>query len=421
MALDAATIIRAGSAALLTVSGLAIIAIARHNKGAVSIGAMLVFFGTPSLLNNLFRDAQSDWMYVVVLATVMGFGAAAIAAAILVPGPLQPRERRAFMAGLGVGLACLVGLLSYGNSPAAILEAIGDDAHPGWMRFLVLASTAAFLVGIATLLCTASIRLAMAPPTDRRDWLHGSAAIFMVGPFFVFYAPVSLDRPESPWALVMTIILVVGLTVPWLVAAARAGSRMALGVALFWPALGLVSYLYMLVPGNDESNFFDIYGILGVLRLIGWSFLVYAILQADLLRVKLPRVAVNKGAVAAGALATLFIVAQVAQNFFSAKYGLLTGGIIAGTFLFAASPVQRSFERLGEKGPAGGSRGRASPSRVGKEQEAAYRDAVRLAWRDRRFEPAEEIALANLADRLGLTAMRAIEIRLAVEKERGVR
>jgi hypothetical protein len=111
---------------------------------------------------------------------------------------------------------------------------------------------------------------------------------------------------------------------------------------------------------------------------------------------------VSKGAVGAGALAVLFIVAQVAQNFFSAQYGLYMGGIIAGTFLFVASPVQKAIERRAGNAPA------KAGTRPGKEE--AYRSALRFALRDRALSPQERIALAHLADELGLTAGRAAEL-----------
>lgn len=111
------------------------------------------------------------------------------------------------------------------------------------------------------------------------------------------------------------------------------------------------------------------------------------------------RVRLSKGMVASLGLAALFITAQVAQNFFSAKIGLYSGGIVAGAVVFVAYPLQRAAERAVERG------------RRGDEAEggplAIYRSQVELAWKDGRMGANERMMLRDLRVRLGLAAEEA--------------
>jgi hypothetical protein len=161
-------------------------------------------------------------------------------------------------------------------------------------------------------------------------------------------------------------------------------------------------------------------GTFGAVRTVGAIFLVLAVVKGDVLEVQLPRLAVRRGAIATGALAALFIVAQVAQNFFSAQYGLYMGGLVAGVFLFAASPIQRSFERMGNRLPAptpsGARDGLPDPSRF-----EAYRAAVRAAVADGVMTPTEEEHLADVAHHLNLSPRDALRLRREVEREMGAR
>lgn len=76
-------------------------------------------------------------------------------------------------------------------------------------------------------------------------------------------------------------------------------------------------------------------GIRGVVRTAAWAALVYGILRHDLLEIGIRPRTVDRGVLAAGALAALFVVAQIAQNFLSAKYGLLMGGIVTYSLALA--------------------------------------------------------------------------------------
>jgi hypothetical protein len=196
------------------------------------------------------------------------------------------------------------------------------------------------------------------------------------------------------------------------------GAALVLGVALgllrlprvgpwkgWWPVSVLLAGLavavveMLLVAGDAPSDG----GFGGVVALIGVAGVAYAVFRLDLLGVPVPRP--RAGVLASIALATLFITAQVAQNFLSDELGLLTGGIVAGAAVFAAYPLQKAAEKAMEKRASGPDGRRPSTG------EAAYRTALGLALRDRRLSSEEELELARLADQLGVGAVRALEIR----------
>jgi hypothetical protein len=150
-----------------------------------------------------------------------------------------------------------------------------------------------------------------------------------------------------------------------------------------------------------------------IARILGALAIVIALLRHELLGLDAPRFAIRRGPLAAGALATLFIVAQVAQNFFAAQYGLLLGGVVAGAFLFMAAPLQRAVERMWTRpAPRAASAPALTTSAL-----AAYRASVRAALADGAMTPQEEEHLAEAAHHLGLSPLVALRIRREVERE----
>ncbi len=256
------------------------------------------------------------------------------------------------------------------------------------------------------------LRAAVGTVRERSEHARLFALSVSIGLGVVFQIPVLTFDPASVWPLLATLVATTAVSVPWLVAGARSGDRVAWAAGLLWPALAFASYAYRLLPGSEDA-FFDPWGVNGILRLIGWTALVYAIVRHDLLGVQLPHIAVSRGALGASSLALLFIIAQIVENFLDARYSLLTGGIFAGAFLFSAQPLQRAIEGLGRRPSVPGA-GRAPLA--GDAGEERFRNAVRLAYRDRRFSPEEELMLADLAEGLGLGARRATEIRHEVER-----
>jgi hypothetical protein len=409
MAFDAALAIRIGSGGMFALLGLVVLAVGWKRPGPMALGGFLALFGFGAMWNNLWADYGPVWASVDVPVSILE-GIFAVAVGVLVPRPSRPLGWRPLLLGLAVGIASLVGLAVIGEQ-GGLVAAYGIQGTPPGIVPWVFLDNVVFTVGSITMVATASVRAALDPPTDRSGWVRSAAVALFFGAYMMWLAPTWLIAPRSLWSLAFVLVLVAGTCIPWLVAAARGRSRFALAVALIWPALAFLSMMYRLVPDNGLEVANDRFGVFGLMRIGGWLVLVYAILTADLLGVPLPRVAVKRGTVAAGALAVLFIVAQLAQNFFSAKYGLYLGGIIAGTFLFAANPIQRRIEGLGHAAAGKAKADAGIPERAA----IAYKAALRAAMRDGKLTRREEGHLAEVAVALGLDPMQVLRLREEVE------
>lgn len=420
MAFDAALAIRVGSASLFVLLGVAIMVVGRRRRSNLALGSFLAAYGLLIVLNNLSRVYEWD-LFALRGAYNLVFAAAAVWAACSLPAPVTTRPLASGVIGTLASVPLVAMALQ--ADPSGFAGLTGFDRAPDELQGMLRFTLFALVVGGLSFPIAATAATLWPARPSHQAFVKAAALTAAVGIWWIVQAPTVALRPTSPWALASTAGIAIASAVLWAVAAVRTRDKFAARMILAAPALAALVYLYFLAPGSDRSNLFDPWYLIGIARLAGWSIVVYAVLQLDLLGVPLPHIVVRRGAVAGSALAVLFIVAQVAQNFFSAEYGLLTGGIMAGGFVFAASPIQRAFERMGSReSPApAGVRTRNAPAKAGKQQEEAYRGAVRLAWKDRRFDQSEELALAVLADSMGLSAARATAIRHEVEREKGVR
>ncbi|HLE96634.1 MAG TPA: hypothetical protein VI997_04620 [Candidatus Thermoplasmatota archaeon] len=123
---------------------------------------------------------------------------------------------------------------------------------------------------------------------------------------------------------------------------------------------------------------------------------------------------IKRGTLAAVFLAVFFVVAQLAQTFFTESYGLVVGGVAAGLLLFAIAPLQRMAERVADRAMPGVTDLRALAEASGKEE--AYRAALEMALADRVITRHEERALAKLAHELGIPGPRALDLREEAER-----
>ncbi|MHB8605762.1 MAG: hypothetical protein ACYDCK_10960 [Thermoplasmatota archaeon] len=215
----------------------------------------------------------------------------------------------------------------------------------------------------------------------------------------------SIAVPFILVGLAMTIPFVVGNVV----LACRARSRVPTLPAI---ALGLALDAFVLLIVLVIARYDDVVGFAGIARLVTFGLIGYAFLRFDPFSAA-PRASSSPRVAAAPvALALVFIVAQVAQNFFAAQYGLLLGGIVAGTFLFAASPIQHAIEgrRVALPRPSGG------PNAA---REASFRAAIKMALKDGTITREEERHLIVLAEHLGIAPSRAYELRDEVAREYG--
>jgi hypothetical protein len=207
---------------------------------------------------------------------------------------------------------------------------------------------------------------------------------------------------------------------PWLPTGSSRGASDP-GRTTFWALVGAMGVGLACFFVGAQLHLLTDFGLFGFARFGGLVAFAYAVFRNDLARADLPHFAIHRGPIAIVFTAILFMVAQVAQNFFAAQYGLALGGVVAGAFLFAARPLQDTVDGLSKAGLARGG-GTALGGRVPgldlTEGEMRYRNAARLAARDRPLTREEEAHLYHLAQAMGIGAGRAHEILSAIEAER---
>lgn len=410
MALDlsAASLIRAGSGALYLGLGVALLASRRRADVAVaSLAVLALCSGATFVLVNVF--SPDPVLGPVAIAARGACWLVAGGAAVVYAWQASPRARAPWiLLGMATGAALfLAGSLGEPDREASFWAIRGVASAIGIGVFVMLPpALAAGSIG--------------APPQRvRANALVASAFAVYIG----YSAGNGILGEASSFGPREAIVVIVatGLGVAlWLAVTAQGGGRPARNAALL-PAAGMLAGMLAIsfvgTSGMGSDGLPRDWGGVGIARILGWTILVYAIVKADILNLDLGKRSIDRSTLAAGALALLFIVAQVAQNFLSASYGLITGGIVAGAFLFAAQPLQRAMERITE-GPRNGqaqARGPAGASASESKREA-YRRALRVALRDRVLTPEEEVELAHVAHELGLSAPEAVALKHDVER-----
>ncbi len=158
----------------------------------------------------------------------------------------------------------------------------------------------------------------------------------------------------------------------------------------------------------------------GIARLATVVVLAHAILNQQVLGMDVKmRVAISKSTVAAAFITVFFLVSEGAQIVFGRNnevYGLAA----AGGLVFALAPLQRVADRFAAKAVPLASIPAATSAVAthNASNDDLYRRALRIALADRRLSAGEELTLAELSERLGVGARRALELRHEVEAER---
>lgn len=422
MALDAATLVRAGGGIAFMAAGGVAFALARGappRGGHAPLGVALVAYGAAYAIYNFTAPLASTEAALLVQAPFVLLAAIGFLV-FLVRGPWRVTANERLLRGLLTAAAVLLvvqvatrwGFGAAGRSAAsdlafAINNSAGFAMHMGAAVVAIMAAERALSSGDA-----------------RRTRALGALA-FGVEAHSAYFVGVNFVGPPGPFVSALPPILAVAyvgipilaclsVTVAWLMATRAPNGH--IGWLVSWGVLGMLLAGQLDPQGVTRETPLPTTLLPGIVRTIAALLVVFALTSGALDNGTRPAPAVRRSTMAAGALAVLFIVAQVAQNFLSAQYGLLMGGIVAGTFLFAASPIQRALEARG------------SPPRVeldetprnASRREAAYLDACRFAMRDRRLTRAEEARLHRLADELGLTPSRAHELLVQAEAEAGV-
>jgi hypothetical protein len=358
-----------------------------------------VAFGGSLVLGNLFVPTTTfDFLWAAVALVPQGaFGPVASAAALAMARADHAARRRSVAMGIVLVLAYLLNVI---GTVATIHEQV-----PGLPQGEEIPTAVALALGnlgpsgLALLIGALGFLHREEPDGRRRTALALAALGF--GIWLSFSESTSIPGPSALAAIAFG-ATVIACIVAWMpttdVQETRARS-IAVVVLAVSSALGLAYSVGIDAGMPDHGEF-------GIARLIGLVLLALAVFRYGLLDVELPRVALRRGPLAAGALAVLFVVAQVAQNFLASQYGLLLGGVIAGAFLFAARPIERAIE------------GRAMRTvQVGDSRRDAFRKAVRLAARAGPLTREEEAHLAHIADELGLSNRDAHAVISEVEAE----
>lgn len=157
-------------------------------------------------------------------------------------------------------------------------------------------------------------------------------------------------------------------------------------------------------------------GVFDWLSPIGTLLLLYSLLRHQLFGLdRKVRFVLSRSTVAAAFVAVFFLASEGAQLVFG-REDQVVGLLAAGALVFVMAPLQRAAERFAERAVPETTQ---DPPTIPTEKEEMYRDAVRLALRDRTLTRAEERHLFRLARGLGLTPDRAHEILVEIENEGG--
>lgn len=407
-------LINAGGALLFFLAGIVILAVAHRSRLGRRLGAFAVTFGLVYVFGNLVET--NDPITAVAFIALGLVATVCLGRLILeVLRQVSPAARRrvavlAIGAAVGAGVACAAFVALYLEEPGLLAT---DDDEGGLSIFPQV-----FLIEPLLLVLLAAC--AQAPLDGSLQHYKGrvmlglAAGLFAV---FIIFGAATTSQNQPGWAGLA--LEAVGLLLGGLAAFTaflvlhgrpRGAERFARRTFAAIVFLGLfVCVGVAFAPEGDDPGPIDAIGPFGLLRTAGAVLLVLAVVKYDVLGVPLPRLVMRRGVLAGGALAVLFIVAQVAQNFLSAKYGLLMGGVLAGGFVFAASPIQRAIERSTERQKATAATSDAA--------RAGYKAALRAAMRDGTLTRREERHLAEVALALGLSPVQSLDLRDEVERE----
>ncbi len=141
----------------------------------------------------------------------------------------------------------------------------------------------------------------------------------------------------------------------WLQSApGSAAKRQARAFAIAFGVHDVGLFLVMVLPGHlipppPSGQITDVFDILGanIVTIAFVLLLSYGILKVQLFDIDLRiKRGIRRSTVAAVFVAVFFVVEQIAQNYLSARFGLLLGAIAAGLTLFAFSHIHHFAERV---------------------------------------------------------------------------
>jgi hypothetical protein len=396
--------IRAGSGLVIMASGALLAIRSRHHWLGPAFGVAVGAWGAYFVAFNL--AGPTPFLVPALALACVGLTATVAALPTSVGGfyeGAKPPRSRVVVSAVIVTL-CVTAMILRGASENAkdwAYPVESSDAVAFWIESTIFMATLGALLAFCAL-------LSASPRFQKADaW---GVALIAVG----ISADVALRSGEavslfatqgvSVWFLYLAVLLAAG---SWSVPLARPGGGRQARAAL----MALFALLGLPLLGAVDGTILASYATptYGVVRLVGAVLVVWGAARLGALPSDRGSKTRAGSVVAFLGLALLFVVAQVAQNFFAAQYGLLLGGVIAGCFLFAAQPVQRMIERRGER--------RVGVEPASSQSELVFKAAVRTAISEGPITPAQERHLSEVAHHLGIGAMDMIRLKQEVETE----
>lgn len=224
-------------------------------------------------------------------------------------------------------------------------------------------------------------------------------------------------EPPVIWNYIAEIVLATATGLTWLLntamrshepRAARNAALLIFGILAFgaFDAAVLAGLFHY---SHADGPFF------GIARLATVVVLAHAILKHQVLGIDVKlRFALSKSTVAAVFIAVFFVASEGAQLMFG-RQNELVGLVAAGALVFAMAPLQRAADRIALKALPAATQ--PETAATGTASDDLFRRALRIALADRRVTGDEELTLAELSERLGLGARRAVELRQEIERE----
>ncbi len=197
-----------------------------------------------------------------------------------------------------------------------------------------------------------------------------------------------------------TMLAAATLCLAWLATARTGPARRAAIIAALLPPLAVTVAMWLAADGLRWTA--------GVSRILMTGLAAFAILRYHAFGIHARlRFGISKSAVAAVFVGVFFAVSELAQQFFGERSGNEYYGIAAaGLLVVAIAPLQRLADRLAAKAvPI------QNPAVDRMVQEEIFHEAVQAASRDGVVTRREEVHLARIADRLGIGAERALQLR----------
>lgn len=387
------------SAILLAALGGYILSVRPRTRVSLALGAFTTSFGLAVFFHNLSGVDALREAALLVAAIFYAITAAALAVvAFAFPRPLTRAEwPRLVLPAIIVALWLL---------HLASAWTVNDATFASSLRFV--AANAAFAVIFAAS-ALFGVRFARSTNAlERQQYALMAAGLLVYGTASTYYSLAAALPSIRPSEIVRASVVLASLAA-WL-AATRGGesSRPARLVIAVIVVAGLAAFvLETALPRGfpvDDTGFF------GAVRLVSIGIFAYAIVRHSILGLDV-RVnwTLKRGTVAAVFVGAFFVASQVAENFFSQTSGPVVGGLAAGLLLFAIAPIQRVAERLANRAVPVATE--AAPSG----REAAFRAAVRLALKGGRLTREDDLDLMRVADELGLSARRALELKHEME------